>query len=78
MNNDYQVRNYQDDLDVDPNKVDPIMSEQDDPVETFGIPASEFKDELDKLDLESPDATDDMRAELEDLDEDGTEVGGRQ
>ena len=35
----------------------------------FGVPAKEFKAEMDKLDLDSPDS-EDARERIEDLDED--------
>lgn len=59
---------YQDDFDTDDNTVDPIMHEEnDDPTEELGVPASEFKNELDKYDTAT--TTDDRREEIEDLDE---------
>lgn len=68
---DYEVQSYQDELTTDPNKTDPIMSEEnDDPVQTLGVPANELRDELDKRVLGDPHTTDDMREEIEDLDED--------
>lgn len=67
---DYEVQSYQDELDTAETMSDPIMAEEnDDPVETLGVPADELKDELDKRDLDDPDTTDDMREEIEDLDE---------
>lgn len=66
----YGARNYQDELDTADDKTDPIMNEAgDDPVETLGVPANELRAELDKRDLEDPDTTDDMRQEIEDLDD---------
>ena len=63
---DYDVREYQDDLDTDPKMVDSAMhDETDDVVETLGVPA----EELEKRDLDSPDATEDMREEIQDLNE---------
>lgn len=69
-NEDYEVQSYQDNLDTDPNKVDPVMHEEnDDAVETFGVPARELRDEMDKRDLDDPNTTDDMRSEVEDFDD---------
>lgn len=72
---DITLHTYQDDLDTADDKTDPIMDEEtDDPVETFGIPASEFRDELNKRAIdENDDDNDDQREEIEDLDEDGRE-----
>ena len=74
--NNYQpVNSYQDDLDN--NKIDPLTTEEsDDPVHELGIPARELKAELDRLDGQAPAKPnpaydeDDMREEIEDLDED--------
>lgn len=72
--NDYEVQAYQDDLDTNQEKTDPLMNElNDDVVETLGVPAKELRAELDKRDLDSADVTDDMRQEIEGLDEDGDE-----
>lgn len=64
---------YQDDFDNGEEVTDPIMQEQnDDPVETFGIPPEEFRDELDDLDIDddtNPDK-DDARERIEDQDQD--------
>jgi hypothetical protein len=69
-NDDLQLHGYQDDVDARDDQTDPLMDErEDDPVKVFGIPAKEFKKEMDKLDLERPDS-DDEREEVEDLDED--------
>lgn len=73
-NDDINLQNYQDDLTTDDNVTDPIMSEEnDDPTKELGIPAEEFKAELDKEDFgngNSDDANDDEREYFEDLDED--------
>lgn len=79
----YQPQSYQDDLDADDDAVDPFMDEAgDDPTETFGIPADEFADELDKEeddDLEADergnnqDIRDDQSAFIEDLDDEDDE-----
>jgi hypothetical protein len=69
-NDDLHLRGYQDDTDTSDSATDPIMDErEDDPVKAFGIPAKEFKAEMDKLDLDSPDS-EDARERIEDLDED--------
>jgi hypothetical protein len=61
---------YQDDLDTDDNKSDPIMDEEtDDPTEELGVPVDEFKDELDKYDFDDSGNDDDMREAIEDRDE---------
>lgn len=68
---DYEVQSYQDELDIDPSKTDPVMSEEnDDPVAMLGVPAGELASELDKRDLDDPHTTDDMREQIEDLDQD--------
>lgn len=70
---DYDVREYQDDLDTDPSMSDSAThDETDDPVEGFGVPAEEFKRELDRIDGETtegeyPEDTEDMREEIQDL-----------
>lgn len=69
-NDDLQLHGYQDDVDARDDQTDPVMNERDDdPVKVFGVPAKEFKNEMDKLDLEQP-GTEDAREEIEDLDED--------
>lgn len=71
----YAVRLYQDEIDTDSNKVDPLMNElNDDPVEMFGVPAFELKAELDKRDTDvvssdDPEQSDDMREEIQDFDD---------
>lgn len=82
---DYQLQSYQDDLTTDDNVSDPLMDEENDnPAEVFDIPRSEFKDELDKEEIdeldddEYPDdidIRDDEREYIEDLDEDSNERG---
>lgn len=68
---DYEVQSYQDEIDTDPGKTDPVMSEMnDDPVEELGVPASKLAEELDKRDLGDPNTTDDMREAIEDIDQD--------
>jgi len=84
---DIQLQSYQDDLNTDDNAVDPLMAEEtDDPTETLGIPPNEFKDELDKLevdtiseddlDLDDEDLRDDQEALIEDEDEDPDKYPG--
>lgn len=54
---DYQPQSYQDDLSTDDSTTDPLMDETgDDPTETFGIPPSEFADELNKAEDNDPEA----------------------
>lgn len=62
---------YQDDLDTDESKVDPIMDEEtDDPTEELGVPPEEFKRELDSYDVDDGLAAhDDRREAIEDRDE---------
>lgn len=70
---DYETRNYQDDLSIDDDQADLIMDEEtDDPVEGFDVPVEEFKLELDKIDLEAGyfEGSEDARERIEDLDED--------
>jgi hypothetical protein len=82
-----QLQSYQDDLNTDDNAVDPLMAEEtDDPTEALGIPPLEFKEELDKLevdtvsedelDLVDADLRDDQEAFIEDEDEDPDEYPG--
>lgn len=76
-----QLQSYQDDLTIDDSATDPLMEEVgDDPTVELGIPAEEFKAELDKVDIDDdgepvfgndPDVRDDEREYIEDLDEDG-------
>ena len=70
---DFQLQSFQDDLAVDDNATDPLMDELgDDPTKELGIPASEFKAELDKEVSGADDeiVDDDEREYVEDLDED--------
>lgn len=61
---------YQDDLDTSDDVSDPIMDEAgDDPTEELGVPPEEFRDELDRYDLDNEN-TEDAREMMEDLDED--------
>lgn len=74
MNDDnFQLQSFQDDLATDDNATDPLMDEMgEDPTKELGIPASEFKDELDKKDsgLDDEITDDDEREFVEDMDED--------
>ena len=66
-----EPRIYQDDLDYKDSDTDPVIEElTDNPAEEFGIPESEYKQELDKYagDGDEPE-DDDMREAIEDLDE---------
>ena len=74
-NDDLTLQNYQDDLDTGSSIRDPIMDEEtDDPTEELGISPKEFKKELDKYDFdEAGHGDDDMREEIEDADEDGSD-----
>lgn len=63
---------YQDDFDTEDTAADPIMQEEnDDPIETFGIPPEEFRAELDDIaiDDDTDSDKDDMRETIEDRDE---------
>jgi len=82
MNNDeFQLRSFQDDLATDDNATDPLMDELgDDPTKELGIPASEFKAELDKSAVDDDnsgiprrdyDIHDDQREYIEDQDDEG-------
>ena len=67
-NDDITLRGYQDDLDTSDTMADQATHDvTDDPVETFGIPADEYKNELDKLDVDED--SDDQREDIEDRDE---------
>jgi len=68
---DLQLQNYQDDLDTSSAVTDPIIDEEtDDPTEILGVDRNEFKKELDKYDFdEAGHGDDDMREEIEDLDQ---------
>jgi hypothetical protein len=66
---DFEPRGYQDELDTDETIVDQAtLDETDDPVETFGVPEEEFKDELDGLAVDE-NSDDDIRESIEDADE---------
>jgi len=65
-----EAQNYQDDLDTDETMVDnATIDETDDPVETFGVPQDEYKDQLDGLAIDENE-DDDIRESIEDADED--------
>lgn len=73
MDDDYQLQSFQDDLATDDNEPDPVMRELgEDPTRELGIPADEFRDELDKKEsgLDDEITDDDEREFVEDLDED--------
>lgn len=72
---DLQLQNYQDDLDTSSAVTDPIIDEEtDDPTEILGVDRNEFKKELDKYDFdEAGHGDDDMREEIEDLDQENEE-----
>lgn len=64
---------YQDDLDTSDDATDPIMQEEnDDPIETLGIPPEEFREELDDLDIDdnTREGNEDARENIEDRDQD--------
>lgn len=65
-------RTYQDDFDYKDNDTDPIIDEEtDSPAVELGIPEVEFRDELDKYDVDDTgNEDDDMRETIEDRDED--------
>ena len=73
-NDDLTLQNYQDDLDTEGSIRDPIIDEEtDDPTEELGVSPNEFKKELDKYDFdEAGHGDDNMREEIEDADEDGS------
>jgi hypothetical protein len=84
--NDDQLKNYQDDLDTDPNKTDPITEEETDALaDRAGIPEHELAHELKKLNFDEeehgPNADsehdEDMREQLEDADENMGQAGKR-
>ncbi|HUO61912.1 MAG TPA: hypothetical protein VMT96_00470 [Candidatus Bathyarchaeia archaeon] len=78
---DFQLRSYQDDLVTDDNATDPLMDEvSEDPADELGIPRDEFKQELDKAEIDELDdeeygddidIRDDEREYFQDLDENG-------
>jgi len=70
-NDDMILQNYQDDLDTSDSIRDAVSDEEsDDPTEELGVDPDEFKQELDKYDLdEAGDGDDDMREEIEDRDQ---------
>ncbi len=73
MPDDYTPRGYQEDLDDEPDTIDPVMDEQNEDItEELNIPEDEMRDELDKLDSDTDD--DDARENVEDLDEDDEEA----
>lgn len=73
MADDYKVRNYQDELDTDPDKEDIITEEINDETlsEYTGVPEKTLEEEFDEIDAgDSPLGTpDDVREEIEDRDE---------
>ena len=74
-NDDYQVRNYQDDLDNDAKKRDKITEEQgDDPTKELGVNPRELAEEEQHYAFENgePDEEDDRREEFEDEMDDGS------
>lgn len=80
MNDNIQLKSYQDDL-ADDNTPDPFTDESgDDPSAELGIPPEELKRELDKNEVddlqegdfeEDEDEREDRGSYLEDIDEDG-------
>ena len=80
---EYRVTSYQDDVDTDPEKSDPLMNElNDDPVDLLGVPAEELRSELDKRDTDivdgdNPDGSDDNREAIEDMDDDDDDERGQ-
>lgn len=58
---DYQLQNYQDDLDTDVTIPDPILEEEtDDPAEDLGVDPELFKQELEEYDLDEQDLDDEV------------------
>ncbi len=84
---DIQLQSYQDDLNVDDNATDPLMEEVgEDPATELGIPSAEFKNELDKTEVDDEgvykdddnvDIHDNRREYIEDLDEDSNDKSYR-
>lgn len=82
MNDDFQLKSYQDDL-ADDNMPDPFMDEQgDDPSTELGVPPEELKNELDRNEIDdlqeadfgdNEDEREDRESYFEDQDEDGDE-----
>lgn len=74
---DMKLHGYQDDLDTE--KADEFMNEAgEQPAEELGIPEEKFKEELDKMDLDSPEnESEDMRETIEDRDEDDDNPASR-
>lgn len=70
---------YQDDLDIDPKAIDPVMAElSDDPTELFGVSPLAFREELGKTATDEgwdtdvgAEELDDYRETIEDRDQDG-------
>lgn len=79
MDDDIKLRNYQDDLDTDGNKIDRVTHEQTDSLaDRAGIPQHELDREMKKLKFdEMGRGDDDMREYLEDADENMGEPGKR-
>jgi len=72
---DLQLQGYQDDLDTSSSATDDATHDlTDDPTVTLGIPAKEFKNELDKYAFENShdedEGDDDRREDIESLDMD--------
>lgn len=73
QDDDYQLQNYQDDLDT--KGVDTAThAVTDDPTKTLGVPPREFKKELERLDPavtgdETPESQEDMDSMIEDMNE---------
>ncbi len=64
---DLNLQNYQDDLDTSSSIKDPVIDhETDDPTKELGVDPKEFKQELDKYDIdEQGNGLEDMREEIE-------------
>jgi len=68
MSDDYVPQGYQDDLDTDPAKTDPLIEEQEDVASELDMPPEELGERLDDLDPDGD--NEDAAATVEDLDED--------
>lgn len=68
MPDDYVPQGYQDELDTDPDKTDPIMEEREDVSAELDMPPEELEDRLNDLDTDNED-NDIGREAVEDADE---------
>lgn len=69
---DLKLHNYQDELDANENDIDVVTHEQtDDLSDSTGVPDSELKDDIDRMAMneEEDNVDDDVREQIEDMDE---------